>query len=178
MPPGLIEHDHCVGARCDRLGNFREMERHRGGVAFRQDQPGGLALGGADGAEQPSRLGPLIERSRGAATAWPSGQVLQPPPYHTVNRWGWSLVDDRRQRPTMFITQQWRLPRRLAGQQANRPLGIERQHPVPNNLTANSPRLRCLAARPALVDYSKRQKAPRLPGVVDRRANPRTCSAV
>ena len=55
---------------------------------------------------------------------------------------------------------------------------VERQHPVPNNLTANSPRLRCLAARPALVDYSKRQKAPRLPGVVDRRANPRTCSAV
>jgi len=69
MPPGLIEHDHRVGARCDRLGNFREMERHRGGVAFRQDQPGGLALGGADGAEQPSRLGPLIERSRGAAAA-------------------------------------------------------------------------------------------------------------
>ena len=60
----------------------------------------------------------------------------------------------------------------------SRPLGIERQHPVPNNLTANGPRLRCLAPRPALVDHSKRQKAPRLPGVVDRRANPRTCSAV
>ena len=60
----------------------------------------------------------------------------------------------------MFVTQQWRLPRRLAGQQAN------------------SPRLRCLAPRPAPVDYNKRQKAPRLPGVVDRRANPRTCSAV
>ncbi len=65
--PVLLATSAGVGARSDRLGNFREMQRHGGGVAFRQDQPGGLALGRADGAEQPDRLGALIERSRRAA---------------------------------------------------------------------------------------------------------------
>ena len=65
----------------------------------------------------------------------------------------------------MIVAQQRPLARRLAGQQAIRTLGIESQHPVPNNLMPDSSRLRRLAARAALVDHGKRQQTPSLPGV-------------
>ena len=56
----------------------------------------------------------------------------------------------------MLIAQQWRLSRRLAGQEAIRSIGIERQNPVPNNLAPNSPRLR---RRPAPMGRPRSGKA-------------------
>ena len=65
MPAGLIEQQHGVRTRRHHLGDFGQVQRHRGGVAARQDQAGGTPLGRADRAEDIGRAGALIVRRRG-----------------------------------------------------------------------------------------------------------------
>jgi hypothetical protein len=73
MPTGLIEQQHGVAARFDRLGDLRQMQRHGGGVAARQHQAGGSAAQRADRAEDVGRAGALIVRRRGpGATSRPA----------------------------------------------------------------------------------------------------------
>src|SRR5216684_359395 len=69
VPAGLIEQQHGVGARCDGARDFGQMQRHRGGVAARQDEAGGSPLGRANGAEDVGRAGALIVRRRGPGAA-------------------------------------------------------------------------------------------------------------
>ena len=59
------------------------MQRHRGGVAARQDKAGGAPLGRADGTEDVGRAGALIVRGRGprpASRPSPGDLVLLPDP--------------------------------------------------------------------------------------------------
>ena len=70
MPSGLIDEEDGMGSWCDRLGDFREVQVHRFGIAGGQDQSHALALFRADGAEDIGRCGSLIPRSA------PSKQLL------------------------------------------------------------------------------------------------------
>ena len=60
MPSGLIEEEHCVGARCHGGRDLREMQRHAFGVAAWQHEAGGLAFGRANGAIDIGRFRALI----------------------------------------------------------------------------------------------------------------------
>jgi hypothetical protein len=58
-----------VGSWCDRLGDLREMQVHRLGVAGRQDQGRTLALLWADRAEDVGGGGALVTGRAGARAA-------------------------------------------------------------------------------------------------------------
>jgi hypothetical protein len=73
MPSGLVGEEDGVGSWCDRLGDFREVQVHRVGIAEGQDQSRALALFRADGTEDIGRCGALIPRR-----AWTSA-ALGPP---------------------------------------------------------------------------------------------------
>jgi len=69
VPASLIDQEDGVGTGRDDLGDLREVQVHRFGVAGRQDQGRALALLWADGAEDVGRGGPLITGSAGAGAA-------------------------------------------------------------------------------------------------------------
>src|SRR5204862_7158603 len=58
-----------MGPRRHRLGDFFQMQRHRGGVATRQDKTGAGSSCRADGTEDVGRTRPLIVRCRGSSPA-------------------------------------------------------------------------------------------------------------
>ena len=60
VPACLIDQEHGVGARRDGLGDLREMQVHRLGIAGWHNQGRALALLGADGAEDVGGSGALI----------------------------------------------------------------------------------------------------------------------
>jgi hypothetical protein len=64
VPARLIDEEEGVRVRGDGERYLVEMQAHRLGVAERQDQARGLALGRADRAEDVGRAGPLIVRRR------------------------------------------------------------------------------------------------------------------
>ena len=77
MPSGLIDEEDGVGSWCDCLGDFREVQVHRLGVADGQDQSYALSLLRADGAEDIGRCGSLIPRSaRASAALGPPAVIL------------------------------------------------------------------------------------------------------
>jgi hypothetical protein len=78
MPSGLIDEEDGVGSWCDCLGDFREVQAHRFGIAGGQDQSHALALFRADGAEDIGRCGSLIPRSARASAAFgpPAGDLV------------------------------------------------------------------------------------------------------
>ncbi len=67
-----------MGSWCDRLGDLREVQVHRLGVAGWQDQGRALAFFRADGAEDVGRGGALITGSARASTALrpPAGDLV------------------------------------------------------------------------------------------------------
>ena len=69
MPSGLIEEEDGVGSGRDRLGDLRQMQVHRLGVAGRQDQGCALALFRTDGTEDVGRGGALVTRRARAGAA-------------------------------------------------------------------------------------------------------------
>src|SRR5664279_4681970 len=78
MPSGLIDEKDGMRSRCDRLGDFGQMQVHRLGVAGRQDQGGSLSLLRADGSEDVGRRGSLIPRRAWASAALgpPAGDLV------------------------------------------------------------------------------------------------------
>ena len=60
MPPGLIHEQNRVSVGLDGKGDLLEVQRHRLGVAGREDETGRLAERGTDGAEDIGRGGSLI----------------------------------------------------------------------------------------------------------------------
>ena len=70
MSAGLIDHQHGVSAWGDTLGDLGQMQVHRIGVAFRQDERGALAVLGRDRAEDVGRGGSLILGRGGARAAF------------------------------------------------------------------------------------------------------------
>ena len=73
MPPGLVEDEHGVGVRRDGSADLGEMRLHRLRVAERHDEPGALALGGADRSKE---IGPgsalVVRRARPGPAPRPS----------------------------------------------------------------------------------------------------------
>lgn len=65
MPSRLIEQQHGVSAWRHGFGDFLEMQRHGGGIAERQDEAGGRAVGRTDRAEDVGRAGALVMWRRG-----------------------------------------------------------------------------------------------------------------
>ena len=67
-----------MGSWCDRLGDFREVQVHRFGIAGGQDQSRALAQFRADGTEDIGRCGSLIPRSARASAALrpPAGDLV------------------------------------------------------------------------------------------------------
>jgi hypothetical protein len=78
MPSGLIDEKDGVGSWGDRLGDFREVQVHRFGIAEGQDQSRALALFRTDRTEDIGRCGSLIPRSARASTALgpPAGDLV------------------------------------------------------------------------------------------------------
>jgi len=69
MPAGLVEQQCCVAPGSDVGRDRREVQVHRRGVAFGQDEPDRLARPGTDGTEDIGRSGTLVARRRRPATA-------------------------------------------------------------------------------------------------------------
>ncbi len=83
MPSGLIDEHHAVGAGIDGLADLGQMRRHRRSVTPWHDQPGALAFGGTDGAEDVGPFGALVAGCPGAGSlARPASRdlVLLPDP--------------------------------------------------------------------------------------------------
>src|SRR5271169_167399 len=78
MPSGLIDEEDGVGAGCNCLGDFCEVQVHRLGVAGRQDQCRALAFLRADRTENVGRGGALITGRAWARAALcpPSGDLV------------------------------------------------------------------------------------------------------
>ena len=78
MPAGLIDEEDGVCSWCDHLGDLRQVQVHRLGIAGRQDQGRTLALLWADGAEDVGGGGSLITGSAGAGAALcpPAGNLV------------------------------------------------------------------------------------------------------
>src|SRR5260370_32857482 len=78
MPSGLIDEEDGVGSWCDRVGDFREVQVHRFGIAGGQDQSRALAQFRADGTEDIGRCGSLIPRGARASAALrpPAGDLV------------------------------------------------------------------------------------------------------
>src|SRR6266851_3666117 len=97
VPAGLVEQQHGVGVRRHHLGDFGQVQRHRGGVAAWQDKAGGAPPGRADRAEDIGRAGALVVR-RGGPRAAPRpepgdlvlladpGFILEPDLYRLARR--------------------------------------------------------------------------------------------
>ena len=67
-----------MGAAGHGLGDLRQMQGHGGRGAAWQDEGGALGRGGADGAEDIGRAGPLVARGYGprAATGPAAGDLV------------------------------------------------------------------------------------------------------
>ena len=77
VPAGLIDQEDGMGAGGDDLGDLRQVQVHRFGVAGRQDQSRALALLWADGAEDIGRCSALISgRAWAGATFCPAAGDL------------------------------------------------------------------------------------------------------
>ena len=111
MPSGLIDEKDGVGVLCDCLGDFREVQVHRFGVAEGEDQSRALALFRADGAEDIGRCGSLIPRSARASAALgpPAGDLVLLADPCLVLEPNFYLVDIDRFFARDFIQARWEL---------------------------------------------------------------------
>ena len=111
MPSGLIDEEDGVGSWCDCLGDFREVQVHRLGVADGQDQSYALFLLRADGAEDIGRCGSLIPRSARASAALgpPAGDLVLLADTSLVLEPNFYLADVDRFFARDFIQARWEL---------------------------------------------------------------------
>src|ERR1700734_899062 len=92
----------------------------------------------------------------------PLAEIDDTPAHDPVNRWNWAALDDRGERRPMRVVKPGWLSRRLAVDQALRPLGVELQHPVANDLERHPADPGRLRAPRAFVNRRQSQKPPRL----------------
>ena len=111
MPSGLIDEKYGMGSRCDGVGNFRQMQVHRLGIAGRQDQGDSLSLLRADGSEDVGRGGALIPRSARASAALgpPAGDLVLLADTSLVLEPNFYLADVDRLFARDFIQARWEL---------------------------------------------------------------------
>ena len=111
MPSGLIDEKDGVGSWCDGVGDFRQMQVHRFGVAGGQDQSRALALFRADGTEDIGRCGSLIPRRARASAAFgpPAGDLVLLADTSLVLEPNFYLADIDRFFARDFIQARWEL---------------------------------------------------------------------
>ena len=88
----------------------------------------------------------------------PLDQIDQPPAHHPMHRWNGTGLDHLRQMPAMIIGEARGLARRLAVDQAFRPLSVELEHPVAHDLQRHPADPRRLRARASIVDRRQRKQ--------------------
>jgi hypothetical protein len=93
--------------------------------------------------------------------AYPLTEIDDPPAHDAVNRRDWTVLDDRRQRRPVLIVQPRRLSRSLAIEQTLRAMGVELQHPIPNDLKRHAANPRCFRSRRSFAYRRQRQKPTR-----------------
>ena len=111
MPSGLIDEKDGVGVLCDPLGDFREVQVHRFGVAEGEDQSRALALFRADGTEDIGRCGSLIPRRARASAALgpPAGDLVLLADTSLVLEPNFYLADVDRLFARDFVQARWEL---------------------------------------------------------------------
>src|SRR6478735_7430193 len=111
MPSSLVDEEDGMGSRCDRLGDFGQMQVHRLGIAGRHDQGGSLSLLRADGTEDVGRCGSLIPRSARASAALgpPAGDLILLADTSLVLEPNFYLTDVDRFFARDFIQARWEL---------------------------------------------------------------------
>lgn len=96
----------------------------------------------------------------------PLAEVDDAPAHDAMNRRYRPALNRRCQRRPMSLVQTRRLPRRLAVDQSVRAIGVELQHPVPDDLPRHPTDLRRLGTRRPVVDRRERQQSAHLIGVL------------
>src|SRR5690349_6303618 len=89
----------------------------------------------------------------------PLAKIDQTPAHNIVDGRDRTTLNDRRQRSPMRVGQSRLRARRLAVYQTIRPLRVEPQHPVPDDLQSDIADARCLTAAAAVVDHRQCQQA-------------------
>ena len=87
----------------------------------------------------------------------PLAEIDDPPPDDAVNRRDRAALDDRGEGGSVRVVQPRRLSGRLAINQSVRPICIEFDHPVANDLLSHTVDSRRLGARGPVVDRRKSQ---------------------
>ena len=100
-----------MGSWCDRLGDFREVQVHRFGIAEGQNQSHAVVLFRADGTEDIGRCGSLIPRSTRASAALgpPAGDLVLLADTSLVLEPNFYLADVDRFFARDFIQARWEL---------------------------------------------------------------------
>jgi len=96
----------------------------------------------------------------------PLAEIDDPPWCDAVNGWDRTALDDRGQRGPTRTVQPRRLPGRLSVDQAIRPMSVELENPIANDLKRHAANLGRLAARGPFVNRRQSQKSPRLRSIL------------
>ena len=91
---------------------------------------------------------------------YPLAEIDDPPANDAVSGWDRTALDDRGQRRPMRIVQPRRLSGRFSIDQAVRPVSVELENPVANDLNRHAADLGPIAARGAFVNRRQRQQSP------------------
>ena len=111
--------------------------------------------------------GRLIERDA-KPLEYPKRQVLAAPAHDTVGRRDRPTLDNPGTRPALGVIEFARLARRLAVNQASRPLGIETQYPVSNHLETNITEPHRIRTLRVVVNLGQRRKPTALARILRR----------
>ena len=158
--------------RARRPSRGRSRPARRGRCFEKSDRPFGLGMVARAGGELAPAHGAQFAAQRLLGDAdpellpQPPAQVDETPPHHAVHRRDRAALERRRQRRPVGVAQPRRLARSLAVDQPLRAMGIELQHPVPDDLPRHAADPRRLGPRRSVVDGGHRQKAPRLRGIL------------
>src|SRR5271166_2532778 len=90
----------------------------------------------------------------------PLAEIDDPPSHHAMNGGDRAALDDRGQRGSVRIVQPRRLSWRLAINQTVRPVRVELEHPIANDLKRHTANLRRLGASCPFVNRCQSQKPP------------------
>lgn len=114
----------------------------------------------------PHRTQLASERLPGHADAevlpQPLAQIDDPPAHHAVHGRDRAVLDHRPERRAMRVVQQRGLTGRLAVDQPVRPVLVELEHPVANDLQGHAADPGCLGAGGSLIDCRQSQEPPGL----------------
>ncbi len=93
-------------------------------------------------------------------------QIREAPAHHLMDRRDRAALDDGRQSLTLGIVKLGPIARRLTVDQPGRTAGVEAQHPVADGLQPDPADPRRVSAGASVLNCRKRQKPPRLSGIL------------